>query len=134
MTEQLTLQKSERDSRTIKFDKSPVSPAAQPVNCPCNQFFAGSRLAQNQNAGICRCNDGYKIQRSFQSRTSSNDLPKLGARFLFQIQSLFGFLVSLLYRLFIVQRVLNRDGYLARNLLQKGDIVFGISSLRPFQG
>ena len=60
MTEQFTLQKSERDRGAIQFDKCPFPAAAQIVDCTRDEFFAGSRLAQDQHARIRGRYDGYQ--------------------------------------------------------------------------
>src|SRR5215472_17889724 len=75
MTKQFTFQKPERDGCAIQFHKSSIPPAAQFVNCARDQFFAGSRLAQNENTRICRGHYGHKIQSGLQGRTASDDLP-----------------------------------------------------------
>src|SRR5262249_48980438 len=134
MPKQFTFQKPKRNGSAIEFDKGPIPAAAQIVDCTRDQFLAGSRFAQDQNARICRRHYGNKIQRIFQSRTTSDDLPELGPRFLLEIESLFCLFVSVPDRLFVVQRVLNSNGYLAGNLLQKGDLIFGISPLGSLEG
>src|SRR5262249_32637651 len=72
MTKQFTFQKPERNGCAIQFHKSSILAAAQLVNCARDQFFAGSRLAQNENARICRRHYGHKIQSGFQSRTAAD--------------------------------------------------------------
>src|SRR5262245_61096632 len=94
-----------------------------------NEFFAGPGLAEDQHARIRGCYYRHETQRSLEHWALSDDLAKLGPNFLFEIKSLLCLFVSILYRLFVVERVLNGDGYLACNLFQKGDVVFGISPL-----
>src|SRR6516162_4795808 len=56
-------------------------------------------------------------------------MPKLGPNFLLEIAPLFGLRVAVLDRPFVVQRVLNSNGYLARNLFEKANFIFGKSAL-----
>src|SRR5262249_29833034 len=44
-----------------------------------DEFFAGSRLTQDQHAGICGRHDRQQIQRRFQGCALSNDLVEFRA-------------------------------------------------------
>ncbi len=96
--------------------------AAQIVDGPRDELFAGSCL-QDQDAGVCGGHDRDHIQGGLQGGAPADDVPELGASLLLEIASLGCLFVPVLYRLSVVQRVLNRDGDLAGNLFQKGDII-----------
>ena len=88
-----------------------------------NEFFAGSRLSQDQHARIRGRHHRHQAQRGLQRRALSDNFTKLGANFLLKIASLFCLLVSVLDRRFIIQRILNRNGYLAGHLFEKNDVI-----------
>src|SRR5262249_20120260 len=50
VAKQLALQQPQGDSGAVQFHKSPFPTTAQIVDCAGNEFFAGSRLAQDQHA------------------------------------------------------------------------------------
>jgi hypothetical protein len=104
------------------------------VDGPRDELFAGSRLAQDQDAGVCGGHDRDQAQGGPQGGARSDDVPELGASLLLEIASLGRLLVPILDRLSVVQRVLNRDGHLTGHLFQKGDIVIGKGPLRPLEG
>ena len=130
VTEQLTLQKPERNRGAIQFNEGAFAAGAQIVYRAGNQLLAGSGLAQDQHARIRRRNNGYQLQRGLQSGALPHDCPTLSANFLFQVESLFRFFISILYRLFVLQRVLNCNRYLAGHLLEQDDVVFLESIVR----
>ena len=88
-----------------------------------DEFFAGSRLSQDQHARIRGRHDRHQAQRGLQRRALSDNFTNLGANFLFEIASLFRLLVPVLDRRFVVLRILNRNGYLAGHLFEKNDVV-----------
>src|SRR5882724_1519323 len=59
MTEQLTLQKPERNRSAIQFNEGSFATGAQIVYRASNQFLTGSGLAQDQYASIRWRNNGY---------------------------------------------------------------------------
>src|SRR5580692_3092968 len=130
VAKQLTLEESKRDCGAIQFHESLLAATAEFMYCTRNEFFAGSRLSQDQHAGICRGHDRDQAQRSLQRRTLSDDFPKVGANFFFEIASLFCFFISVLCRFFVLQCVLNRDRHLTGYLLEQDDIVFLKSIVR----
>src|SRR6267142_2287713 len=61
-------------------------------------------------------------QRGLQRRALSDNFTNFRANFLLEIASLFCLLVSVLDHRFVVQRILNRNGYLAGHLFEKNDV------------
>ena len=130
VTEQLTLQKPERNRGAIQFDEGAFAAGAQIVYRAGDQLLAGSGLAQDQHARIRRRDNGYQLQRGLQSGALSHDCPTLSANFLLEVESLFRFFISILYRLFVLQRVLNGNRHLTGHLLEQDDVVFLKSIVR----
>src|SRR5580700_3308432 len=102
VAEQLTFKKSKRDCGAIQFHESPLAATAQLMDRTRKEFFAGSRLSQDQHAGIRRGHDRDQAQRGFQRRALSDDFAKLSSNFLFEIAPLFRLLVSIFDRGFVV--------------------------------
>src|SRR5580700_6413817 len=130
VAEQLTFKKSKRDCGAVQFHESPLAATAQLMYRTRNKFFAGSRLSQDQHAGIRRGHYGDQAQRSLQRRTLSDDFPKLSANFFFEIAPLLCFFISVLCSFFVLQCVLNCNRYLTSHLLEQDDVVFLKSIVR----
>ncbi len=96
MTEQLALQKPQRNRGAIQFHEGAFAARAQIVDRAGNQLLTGSSLAQDQHARIRRRDNGYQLQRGLQSGALSHDCPALSANFLFEVESLFRFFISIL--------------------------------------
>src|SRR5579862_6223773 len=93
------------------------------MNRARDQLFASPSLALNEHARIRGSNDGDELHRRFQNRAVTDDGSNLPANFFLQVQSLSRFFVSVLYGLFVLQRVLNRNCYLIGHLLEQNDVV-----------
>src|SRR5215471_11895369 len=132
--EELALQETERDRGTIQLDESSLPPPAQIVDGARNEFFAGSRLAQDQDARIRRGDHGHQVQRGMQGGTVADDSPKIGTKFLFEIGSVRRLFVPVLRGFLVVQAVFNGNGDLTSHLVEKGHLILSKSSLRTAQG
>ena len=115
--------KPERNRGAIQFNESAFATGAQIVYRAGKQLLPGSGLSQDQHARIRSRNNGYQLQRGHQRGALTHDCPTLSANFLLQVESLFRFFISILYRLFVLQRILNGNRHLAGHLLQQDDVV-----------
>src|SRR5262249_42973866 len=104
VTEQLALQKPERNRSAIQLDESALAALAQLMDRAGNQFLGGSGLAQDQNARIGRRNNGYKLQHGFQSGALPHNCSTLSANGFLEIEALFHFSISIFCRLLVLQR------------------------------
>src|SRR5271155_5482632 len=130
VAEQLALEKSKRNRGAIQFHERLLAAIAQLMYRTRNKFLAGSRLSQDQHAGICRGHHRDQAQRGIQRRALSYDFPKLGANFLFEVKSLLRFFIAILRRPFVLQRVLNCNRHLTGHLLEQDDVVILKSIVR----
>src|SRR5215472_720717 len=93
------------------------------MNRARNKFLAGPRLPEDQHARIRGCDYRYETQRSLEHWALSHDFAEISANFLFEVESLFCFLISVLCRLFVFQRVFNCNRNLRSHLLEQDDVV-----------
>src|SRR5262250_522751 len=132
--EELALQEAERDRGTIQLDEGSLPAPAQIVDGARNEFFAGSRLPQDQDARIRGSDHGHQAQSGLQGGAVADDSPKLRTKFLFEIGSVGRLFVPVLRGFLVVQAVFNGDGDLTSHLVEKGHLILSKSSLRTAQG
>jgi hypothetical protein len=94
MAEQLTFEEPKWDRGAIQFNKGSLPTIAQIVNGTRDKFLAGSRLAKDHYARICRRHDGHQVQRRLQREAFSDYFAKLGANSFLQIGPLLRFFIS----------------------------------------
>src|SRR5580692_829321 len=124
VAKQLTLEESKRDCGAIQFHESLLAATAEFMYCTRNEFFAGPGLSQDQHTGIRRGHYRDQAQRGLERRALADDFAKPSANFLFEVEPLFRFFISILCSLFILQCVLNGNRYLTGHLLEQDDVVF----------
>src|ERR1700682_935383 len=92
MAKQVAFKKAYRNGCTINFHKRLPLARAQVVNGASDHFFAGTRLALDEDRRVRWRNDLNALEHSSQPRTISNDLFEvvLGPDLVFQIERLFG--------------------------------------------
>src|SRR5882757_6608135 len=118
MPEQLAFKKAERNRRAVHLYKRMTFARAQIVNCAGDYFFAGARLALDEDRRVRRGNDSNALEHSFQPLTITNDFFEivLKADFVFQVERLLRQPIPGFRYLLIVQSILYADGYLRRDL------------------
>src|SRR5215467_9851962 len=132
--EKLALQQTERYRGTIQLDEGSLPAPAQIVDGARNEFFAGSRLAQDQDARIRRGDYGHQVENGLQGGAIADDSPKLRTKLVFEIGSVRRLFVPVLRGSLVVQAVFNGNGDLASHLVEKGHLILSKSSLRTAQG
>ena len=125
VAEQLALEESKRDCGAIQFDESrsrcdcsACESRAQSSSLPVP---VSPRISTLESVGATT---DTRLNAVFNAGLSPTICPKLGANFLLEIESLFRFFISILCRLFVLQRVLNCNRYLTGHLLEQDDVVF----------
>src|SRR5580704_2722763 len=122
--EQLAFEQARRNGRAVQLNEGLRSPWAQIMNGPSDQFLSRACLSVNQDRRVRWRYRFHMFEDSAQRSTISNDLGKIHFRadFIFQIQLLFGELVSQLSNLAERTCILHRYRNLISDLGQKLDI------------
>src|SRR5262249_16848092 len=90
VAEQLALHQSGRQGGTVDLDERFLLPPAARMDRPRDKFFAGSRLARDENAGVCLRYPPDVVEDGGQGRALPDDLLKVmnGFDFFLQVQIL----------------------------------------------
>src|SRR4029077_18109468 len=106
---------------------------AQIVNSASDHFFAGTRLALNEDRRIRRRNDSNAFEHSFQPLTVSNNLPEIVLQpdFVFEVECRLRQSVPGFRHLFIFQSILYADSDLGSYLCQEPYVILAESILLP---
>jgi hypothetical protein len=73
MAEEFALNQAGGNRCAVEFDKGPIPPRTQVVDCPGDQLFSGSRLTEDQYAGIGRRHNLDVPEGSLERRASAHD-------------------------------------------------------------
>src|ERR1700675_1241537 len=124
MPKQLSFKKTERNGCTVHLYKRLTLARTQVVNGASDHFFAGTRLALDEDRRIRRRDDSNALEHSFQRLTISNDLFEIVLKpdFIFQVERLFRQPIPSHRYLLIVQCILYADAYLRCYLCKEPDV------------
>src|SRR5207302_2619373 len=117
VTEQLALEETRRDGRTVELHERPLAALAQLVNGARDELLAGPRFAPDENGRIRRGNRFHLVEHALQRRGLADDLLEvvLGADLVLQVDLLRRELVLELGDLLERERVVDGERHLLRH-------------------
>src|SRR5438876_2269562 len=127
VAEELALEQPRRDGGAVDLDERPPSAPAQVVKGAGDQLLAGARLAADEHGRVGRRDRLRLVQHAFQRRGLTDDVLEvvLGADLVLEVDLLRGELVLELGDLLERERVLDREGDLARSGGQELRVAIG---------